>query len=89
MPVSGATGLIMNPTGGSWKEKSPSHSCCWIRNSPLGSRFDVGTRAQACREPSLPPGRFPICRFATALTRACREPPGAGALSRSGWEISL
>jgi hypothetical protein len=89
MPVSGTTGLILNPTGDSWKEKTPNHPCCWIRNSPLGSRFSVGTRAQARREPSPPPGWFAICRFAAALTCAHLVSPGAGVLSRSGSEIHL
>ena len=89
MPVSGATGLILNPTGDSWKEKAPSHPCCWIRNSPLGSRFGVGTRVQARREPSPPPGWFPTCHFATALTCALLAPPGKGVLSRRGSEIPL
>ena len=89
MPVSGTTGLILNPTGDSWKEKAPSHPCCWIRNSPPGPRVDFGARAQASREPSLPPGWFPICRFATVLTCALRVAPGAIVLSRSGWEIAL
>ena len=89
MPVSGTTGLILNPTGDSWKEQTPSHPCCWIRNSQPGPRLSVGVRVQACREPSPPPDRFPICRFAAALTCALLAPQETGVVSRSGWEIPL